>query len=98
MLIDCSHGNSGQNDRQQSRVFQDICQQLRHDDSEMIAGVMLESYLRAGKQNMLSQPLQYGVSVTDACIDIDETALLAQQLASCVKLKEVAPLECVNGQ
>ena len=84
-MVDCSHANSNKDHRVQTLVFEDITHQIREKNTS-ICGVMVESNLHEGNQSIpddLTQ-LQYGVSVTDACIDWDttETALLhmAEQL------------------
>jgi 3-deoxy-7-phosphoheptulonate synthase len=71
IMIDCSHGNSMKNHMNQPKVVTDICQQL--EEGEMgITGVMIESHLKAGKQSSdgkAKADLEYGVSITDACVD-----------------------------
>ena len=74
LLVDCSHGNSNKDHKRQSIALQDIIEQRVAGNSNVI-GCMLESNINAGNQklgNNLSE-LQYGVSVTDACIDWSET-------------------------
>ena len=85
IMVDCSHANSNKDHRVQTLVLEDITHQIREKNTS-ICGVMVESNLHEGNQSIpddLTQ-LQYGVSVTDACIDWDttETALLhmAEQL------------------
>ncbi|MCD8476296.1 MAG: 3-deoxy-7-phosphoheptulonate synthase, partial [Shewanella fodinae] len=87
LIIDCSHGNSSKDHRRQPLVCREIFQQII-DGNKSIIGVMLESHLFEGNQKCdkpLSE-LQYGVSVTDACIDWLATESLlrqgAEQLAS----------------
>jgi 3-deoxy-7-phosphoheptulonate synthase len=70
IVIDCSHANSMKNPELQPLVFQDCVRQVL-EGNRSIVGLMLESNLEAGRQDVpadLSQ-LRYGVSVTDACID-----------------------------
>ena len=74
LMVDCSHGNSNKDYTQQARAFKDVVSQRISGDSDII-GVMLESNLNEGNQRLcedLSQ-LQYGVSITDACIGWGET-------------------------
>lgn len=71
-LVDCSHGNSRKDHKQQADVF-DACLCQRKDGRIGIKGLMLESNINAGKQNIKDRPLRYGVSVTDACIDWQTT-------------------------
>jgi 3-deoxy-7-phosphoheptulonate synthase len=87
LIIDCSHGNSSKDHRRQPLVCREIFQQIT-DGNKSIIGVMLESHLFEGNQKC-DKPLaelQYGVSVTDACIDWVATESLlrqgAEQLAS----------------
>jgi 3-deoxy-7-phosphoheptulonate synthase len=74
IIVDCSHANSGKDHRRQSVVWRDVLAQRSAGD-QSIVGLMLESNLHAGSQpvNADRGQLQYGVSVTDACIGWDET-------------------------
>ena len=74
VLVDCSHDNSRKDFRQQGDVFRTVTHQLCHGRSE-VKGLMLESHLRAGKQQLGASPegLHYGVSITDACMGWEET-------------------------
>ncbi len=79
IMIDCSHGNSRKDFRNQAAVLQDILNQ-RRDGNDRIVGVFLESNLEEGAQKIpddrdLSK-LRYGVSVTDSCIGFPETERL----------------------
>ncbi|QSX30837.1 3-deoxy-7-phosphoheptulonate synthase [Shewanella cyperi] len=101
LVIDCSHGNSSKNHERQLPVCRDVFAQIA-EGSETIIGVMLESHLNAGNQasdKPLAQ-LQYGVSVTDACIDWSSTEVLlregAAQLASARQSRSVM-LKAANG-
>lgn len=70
IMIDCSHGNSNKDHRNQQKVFQEVIDQVIAGN-ESIVGMMVESNLSEGNQpipNDLNQ-LKYGVSVTDKCID-----------------------------
>ena len=74
LMVDCSHGNSNKDHRQQASAFKDVVSQKVSGDND-IFGAMLESNLNEGNQRLcedLSQ-LQYGVSITDACIGWGET-------------------------
>lgn len=70
ILVDCSHDNSRKNHERQASVWQDVVNQ-RIDGNRSIIGMMLESYLEAGNQKNTGdlETMQYGVSITDACID-----------------------------
>lgn len=81
LMIDCSHGNSMKNHLRQADGVASIRQQ-RAKNPRAICGVMLESHLNSGKQVLGSQaPLEYGVSITDACLSWDETLPLLEALA-----------------
>jgi 3-deoxy-7-phosphoheptulonate synthase len=77
ILVDCSHANSGKDYRRQPQVWQDVINQ-RLDGNAAIIGLMLESNLEAGNQKIPADlgQLNYGVSVTDACIDWETTATI----------------------
>jgi 3-deoxy-7-phosphoheptulonate synthase len=82
-MIDCSHGNSQKNHRNQPKVADSICQQLI-DGDEAITGVMLESHLHEGRQDVPpegKEGLNYGVSITDACIGWEDTKVVLAKLA-----------------
>lgn len=80
IIIDCSHGNSLRNPLNQPAAFRDVIGQVKNG-ATAIAGVMLESYLKTGKQPMKSRAeLTYGLSITDGCLGWDETeALILEQ-------------------
>ncbi|MDP4527946.1 3-deoxy-7-phosphoheptulonate synthase [Alkalimonas delamerensis] len=80
VVVDCSHGNSNKDHNRQPEVATAVIAQ-RQAGNKAIIGIMLESHLHAGRQDIVNgkAPL-YGVSVTDACIDWDTTAKL---LAEC---------------
>lgn len=77
LLIDCSHHNSGKMYERQPGVFQSVIHQILEGNTN-IRGLMLESHLYAGNQVLTSNPtqLQYGVSITDACLDWQSTVRL----------------------
>ncbi len=83
IIIDCSHGNSLRNPLNQPVAFRDVIGQVKNG-ATAIAGVMLESYLKTGKQPMKSRAeLTYGLSITDGCLGWDETeALILEQYAA----------------
>ena len=82
LLVDCSHANSNKDHQMQLVAFRDVVAQ-RSAGSTTIAGLMLESHLFPGAQKLGSDPaaLQYGVSITDACIGWDETEQLLLEAA-----------------
>lgn len=80
IMIDCSHGNSQKNHMNQPKVVAAICEQLEEGERG-ITGVMIESNLKAGKQNGEGKPrdqLEYGVSITDACVDWEVSLMLLE--------------------
>ena len=80
-MIDCSHANSSKDHNRQPVVCRDIAAQVAAGNSDII-GVMLESNLVAGAQKLVpGQPLTYGQSITDACIDWNQTYPLLKELA-----------------
>lgn len=83
VMIDCSHANSRKMHRRQSYVCRDVCAQL-NDGDRRIMGVMIESNLVEGAQNISNKPLVSGQSVTDACLGWDDTVPLLEQLAESV--------------
>ena len=73
IVIDCSHGISNKDHKKQPIVFENIINQ-RINGNKNIVGVMIESHINAGNQK-LNNPadLDYGVSITDACVDWNTT-------------------------
>ena len=74
IVIDCSHGNTNKDYKLQGAVFENVVQQIVEGNSSIV-GMMLESHLSEGSQKIphkLDQ-LKYGVSVTDKCINWEET-------------------------
>ena len=97
-MIDCSHANSRKNPDKQVEVCQEVVRQ-RAAGNIGIMGIMLESNLLAGNQEIpddilqLSQ-LRYGVSVTDACIGWEQTEELLRavydELPCCARQEALA--------
>ncbi len=83
IMVDCSHENSSKDHTKQRLVVKDILTQ-KQEGNKSIFGLMLESNLGAGNQKMTENidDLEYGVSITDACIDWEETEELLRQLHS----------------
>ena len=73
IIVDCSHGNSNKDHKRQPIVFESVINQ-RINGNKNIVGIMLESHINEGNQK-LNNPadLEYGVSITDACIDWNTT-------------------------
>jgi 3-deoxy-7-phosphoheptulonate synthase len=84
MMVDASHANSSKNPENQPLVIADIARQLS-DGEPSIVGVMIESNLVAGRQDVLAgTPLTYGQSITDGCIDWNTTVPALNLLADAV--------------
>ena len=85
LMVDCSHANSNKDFRRQAEVLASVAEQLR-GGSNHVMGVMIESHLVEGNQKLnadLTQ-LTYGQSVTDACISLETTETLLEDLAAAV--------------
>lgn len=79
IMVDCSHGNSNKDYRLQPTALREVVAQIVAGE-RAIMGVMLESNIAPGQQD-LHGDLQYGVSVTDACIGWEETEALIHEVA-----------------
>lgn len=77
ILVDCSHGNSNKKQVNQPAVFNNVMFQ-RQLDNNFLLGVMLESNINSGNQSIPTDlnNLQYGVSVTDECMDWETTEMI----------------------
>jgi len=99
IMIDFSHANSSKDYRRQAIVCHDVAHQIAEGNTKII-GVMIESNLVAGAQKLgnlgQGQPLVYGQSITDACIDWPETHTLLAELAAAVRTRR-AVLQAVHG-
>lgn len=84
VVIDASHDNSGKDHKRQPIVVEDISAQVAAG-SRAIVGVMLESFLIAGRQELGSEELTYGQSITDACMAWDTTVEVLDGLAAAVR-------------
>ncbi|MDO9611745.1 MAG: 3-deoxy-7-phosphoheptulonate synthase [Serpentinimonas sp.] len=88
LMVDCSHANSSKQHQRQIEVAADIGGQIAAG-SRSIMGLMVESHLKAGAQKFSpgkdsAQALEYGQSITDACISWDDSEQLLQGLADAV--------------
>jgi 3-deoxy-7-phosphoheptulonate synthase len=87
IMIDFSHANSNKDYRRQAFVCHDVAAQIAAGDKR-IMGVMMESNLVAGAQSLIpGEPLAYGQSITDGCIDWEETHKLLTELAAAVRAR-----------
>ncbi|KIW19879.1 3-deoxy-7-phosphoheptulonate synthase [Exophiala spinifera] len=101
MMIDCSHGNSKKDHRNQPVVAQAIGDQLRQGEDAIVA-VMIESNINEGNQKVPPEgglaSLQKGISITDACINWDTTVEVLEQLADAVRTRrQVRAKQQQNG-
>ena len=85
IMIDASHGNSQKKFKQQISVIESICQQISEGNNN-IKGVMIESHLNEGNQK-ITEKLNYGQSITDACMGWEDTVMCLQKLNDTIKLK-----------
>ena len=97
IMIDTSHANSSKKPENQPLVAADIARQVS-DGEQRIIGVMIESNLVAGRQEVVpGKPLTYGQSITDGCIDWETTVstlnVLAEAVATRRSLKDSKPRE-----
>jgi len=90
IMVDCSHANSNKDASLQPLVMQDVSNQIL-DGNKSIIGLMVESNLKFGNQKIQSDlsKMEYGVSVTDACIDWEMTEKAILDMRD--KLKDVLP-------
>ncbi|HVY31334.1 MAG TPA: 3-deoxy-7-phosphoheptulonate synthase [Polyangiaceae bacterium] len=85
VMIDASHDNSQKDPMRQPAVLDDVAAQLRAGE-EHILGVMLESHLQGGRQDLVDKAaLQYGQSITDGCISFDQTRESLTSFADAVR-------------
>jgi 3-deoxy-7-phosphoheptulonate synthase len=82
MIVDCSHANSDKDYTKQHVVWNDVIRQ-KAAGNDSIMGLMLESNLKAGNQKLTDPAnLEHGVSITDGCIDFEETEQLLRTAAA----------------
>lgn len=87
LMVDCSHGNSLKNHKNQPKVAAVLAEQIEKGE-DAIMGVMIESHINEGNQKVPKEGksgLKYGVSITDACIGWEDTVSVLDQLAASVK-------------
>lgn len=91
VMVDCSHGNSSKQHKRQLDVAKDIAAQIS-GGSNAIFGVMVESHLNEGNQSFKpgkddSSILEYGKSITDACLHWDDSVAVLDTLAQAVRAR-----------
>jgi 3-deoxy-7-phosphoheptulonate synthase len=92
VVVDASHGNSQKDHRRQVDVVRDLAGQVAAGQ-QAIRGVMLESNLVEGRQDLdrrRPEALEYGKSVTDACVDLPTTERLLAELAEAARVRRSA--------
>lgn len=101
LMVDCSHGNSLKDHKNQPKVAKVLGDQIR-DGETAIMGVMIESNINEGAQKVPAEGksgLKYGVSITDACINWEDTEVVLKDLAEAVaaRREKLGPVKQVNG-
>ncbi|HEX8752768.1 MAG TPA: 3-deoxy-7-phosphoheptulonate synthase, partial [Solirubrobacterales bacterium] len=87
LVIDASHDNSGKDPEKQFFAAGEIADQVA-DGNKSIVGVMMESFLVEGRQDLKpGESLVYGQSITDACIDWEDTVAALERFASAVEAR-----------
>lgn len=90
IMIDFSHANSSKQYQRQIVVGEDVAGQIANGDQRII-GVMLESHLQAGRQDVVAgKALIYGQSITDACLGWNDSVKVLKELALAVRQRRTA--------
>ena len=90
VMVDFSHANSRKDYRRQMEVSEDIASQICQGERR-IFGVMVESHLKEGRQDLLpGKTLDYGQSITDACIGWEDSEQLLRQLATAIRQRRTS--------
>ncbi|KAI4730175.1 3-deoxy-7-phosphoheptulonate synthase [Aureobasidium sp. EXF-10728] len=87
LMVDCSHGNSEKNHKNQPKVAHELATQIAAGE-DAIMSVMIESHINEGNQKMPKEGksgLKYAVSITDACIGWEDTESVLAELADAVQ-------------
>ncbi len=93
VMVDFSHANSSKQYRRQIEVAGDVGAQVAGGERRIV-GVMVESHLNPGRQDLVpGKALEYGVSITDACLGWDDTIALLEGLAESVRKRRIAAEE-----
>jgi 3-deoxy-7-phosphoheptulonate synthase len=90
IMIDCSHGNSYKDHNKQIDVARSLRKQMEAGD-KAVFGVMVESFIVEGNQKVVDvNKLTYGQSITDACINLDTSVNLLDELSAAVKARRTS--------
>jgi 3-deoxy-7-phosphoheptulonate synthase len=85
-MVDCSHANSGKDHLRQPAVSAAVAEQIAAGQNGLM-GVMLESHIHEGRQDLEAGTLGYGVSITDACMSLEQTMPVLHNLAEAVQAR-----------
>jgi 3-deoxy-7-phosphoheptulonate synthase len=92
VVVDCSHGNSSKDHRRQPAVAAEVAAQVAAG-SAAVAGLMIESHLEEGRQDWQGRAAsRRGVSITDACISLEQTLPVLETLAAAVRARRAVPV------
>ena len=88
LMVDCSHANSAKKHERQVEIVADLASRISAGNAQVF-GVMIESHLHGGTQKFTPgkddpRALQHGVSITDACIDWDDSVKALEMLDKAV--------------
>ncbi len=89
LVVDASHGNSGKDHNRQPLVVADLADQISAGN-DALAGVMIESYLADGRQDVGAVPPRPDLSITDACLGWDRTVPLLESLACANAVRRIS--------
>lgn len=94
LMVDCSHANSSKQHQKQIEVAADIAGQIA-GGSRQVFGLMVESHLNAGAQKFTPgkddvSALEYGKSITDACVNWDDSVAMLETLSAAVEARRAA--------
>ena len=89
-MVDCSHANSEKKHERQEGVLTAVVEQIRAGNKDIMS-VMIESNINGGNQKLPADlnDLEYGVSITDACVDWATTEKMIREARAA--LKDVLP-------
>ncbi len=88
IMIDCSHGNSSKDHNKQTLVAESVASQISNGNDN-IFGVMIESFIVDGNQSVIpGEPLVYGQSITDACVNMKTSEIMLKVLAEAINIRQ----------